>query len=142
MYSTKSIRTEKIWCKNNGAKSILLWMNQCFMLSWFSCLFSNLIKLYMLCIHINSFVQFVNKQNNHDNAQKIARIKPLTMIHAVQKKVKRKQIQKRLENFIVYMLQCVGSCRICMFTFILPSFFRNFIKRMLIIVGRSYFVKF
>ena len=45
-------------------------------------------------IYKYSFVKFENKQKNTDIAQKIAKIKPLTMIHAVevevQKKVKRK----------------------------------------------------
>ena len=50
-------------------------------------------------IYIYSFLKFENKQKNTDNAQKIAIIKPLTMIHAVQKNVKRKWIQKRPEFF-------------------------------------------
>ena len=49
-------------------------------------------------IYIYSFLKFENKQKNTDNAQKTAKIKPLTMI-LVQKKVKRKRIQKRPEIF-------------------------------------------
>ena len=50
-------------------------------------------------IYVYSFLKFENKQKNTDNAQKIAKIKPLTMIHAVQKNVKRKWIQTRPEFF-------------------------------------------